>query len=158
MKSIQSLPSCLMVVAVLALAIGCTGRESPSKGGKNDHTHGAGPHGGALADWADGKYHVEFTVSHPDEEATVYILGSDEKSAVPIKAKDAQLLLKIKEPAFEVVLKSTPQKSDPEGKSSRFVGNHKKLGLVQEFAGTISAEVDGTQYTGEFKEEPEAEK
>lgn len=29
-----------------------------------------------------------------------------------------------------------------------------KLGVVQEFAGTISGEVDGTPYVADFKEEP----
>jgi hypothetical protein len=34
-----------------------------------DHEHGAGPHGGTLADWGGGKYHVEFTVDHDAKEA-----------------------------------------------------------------------------------------
>ena len=41
-----------------------------------------------------------------------------------------------------------------EGTSSRFVGRHENLGIVQEYTGIISAEVDGTPYAGNFKEEP----
>jgi len=38
--------------------------------------------------------------------------------------------------------------------SSTCVGQHDKLGVVQEFAGSITGEVDGTPYAGNFKEEP----
>ena len=58
--------------------------------------HGAGPHEGAVADWGGGKFHVEFTVDHDKQEATVYILGDDEKTATPIKA--ATILLKYQRP------------------------------------------------------------
>ena len=40
------------------------------------------------------------------------------------------------------------------GLASRFVDQQESLGIVQEFAGTISGEVDGTPYVGDFKEEP----
>lgn len=164
MKSIRILAGGLAVCAALSLAIGCGGQSGTipkgepkaAKGGKDDHAaHGAGPHGGTVADWGGGKYHVEFTVDHGKQEATVYILGSNEKTPAPIKAKDGQLLLTIKEPSFQVPLKAAPQTGDPEGKASRFVGKHEKLGKEQEFAGTISGEVDGTPYAGDFKEEPE---
>src|SRR5207244_3391351 len=114
----------------------------------------AGPHEGTLADWGGGKYHVEFTVDHGKQETVVYILGDDEKTAVPVKAKDGKLLLSIQQPAFQVDLTADPQPADSAGTSSRFVGKHEKLGVVQEFAGTISGEVDGTPYVGEFQEEP----
>jgi hypothetical protein len=116
------------------------------------HTHGAGPHDGTLADCGGGKYHVEFTVSHPDKQATVYILGDDEKSASPIKATEIHLT--IASPAVDIALTAQPQEGDPEGTSSRFVGTHDNLGIVQEYAGTISGEIEGTPYTGDFKEEP----
>ena len=51
--------------------------------------HGAGPHDGTLADWGGGKYHVEFTVDHDKQEATVYILGGDEKTPSPIKVRQS---------------------------------------------------------------------
>jgi len=114
--------------------------------------HGAGPHEGAVADWGGGKYHVEFTVDHDKQEATVYVLGSDEKSAAPVKAD--QLLLSISEPKFQVDLVAAPLDGETEGLASRFVGKHESLGKVQEFSGTISGEVDGTPYAGSFQEEP----
>lgn len=154
----------------LTLAIGCGEAEKPtpqptpaaSAPAKDDHGHdhkhdghGAGPHDGTLADWGGGKYHVEFTVDHDKQEATVFILGDDEKTATPIKA--ASILLSINDPKFQVELAASPLEGEAEGTSSRFVGKHESLGKVQEFAGTISGEVEGTPYAGEFKEEPHGE-
>ena len=112
--------------------------------------HGAGPHDGTLADWGGGKYHVEFTVDHEKQEGTVYILGADEKTPTPIKA--AEIQLSITDPMMQVTLKASPQEGDAEGTASRFVGNHEKLGVVQEYAGTISGVIDDTPYSGDFAE------
>lgn len=114
--------------------------------------HGAGPHDGTVADWGGGKFHVEFTVDHGKKEGTVYILGADEKTPTPIDA--AEIELTISDPVMQVTLKAAPQASDPAGKSSRFIGNHEKLGVVQEYAGVLSGVIDGTPYSGDFKEEP----
>ena len=116
------------------------------------HGHGAGPHDGTLADWGGGKDHVEFTVDHDKQEATVYVLGSDEKTPAPITSD--KVLLSITDPDFQTDLLPVPLEGDAAGTSSRFVGTHESLGIVQEYTGTISAEVDGTPYAGNFKEEP----
>lgn len=123
------------------------GHPHESDGG---HSHGAGPHDGTLTDWGGGKYHVEFTVDHDNQEATVYVLGSDEKTPEPITAE--KLLLTIKDPELQTDLMPVPLDGEGDGKSSRFVGNHEGLGVVQEYAGTISAEVEGTPYAGDFEE------
>jgi hypothetical protein len=124
----------------------------PQAESEEHHGHGAGPHEGTLADWGGGKYHVEFTVDHDKQEATVYILGDDEKTPAPIPTAEIQLT--ITDPAMQVALKAAAQEGDPEGSASRFVGNHESLGVVQEYAGTISGVVDDTPYSGDFKEEP----
>lgn len=155
------------LLMMLTLVFGCAEAEKPAPpvasttpakddhGHKHGHSgHGAGPHDGTLADWGGGKFHVEFTVDHDKQEATVFVLGDDEKSATPIKAADGKLLLTIKEPLFQVELTAMPLEGESEGMASRFVGKHEKLGIVQEFAGTISGEIEGTPYVGDFKEEP----
>ena len=114
------------------------------------HAHGEGPHGGTVADWGGGKFHVEFTVDHDKQEATVYILGDDEKTATPIDAEE--ITLSIKDPAFTASLKASPQDGDPAGKASRFVGNHENLGIVKVYEGSMSGAVSGTPYSGNFKE------
>jgi len=124
----------------------------PAPGEPAHAGHGAGPHEGTLIDWGGGKYHVEFTVDHAKKESTVYILGSDEKSPSPIKAQTIHLT--INDPMTELDLAAQPLEGEAEGLSSRFVGTHDTLGIVKEFAGTISGEIEGTPYTGDFKEEP----
>ena len=124
---------------------------SPAKGEAHP-AHGAGPHGGALTDWGGGAYHVEFTVDHDKKEVTVYIVGSDEKTPAPIKAQSIHLV--IDEPMTELDLAAKPVEGEAEGTSSRFVGTHDTIGVVREFAGTISGVIEGTPYTGDFKEEP----
>src|SRR5688572_8775060 len=154
MKRIGIAIACL---ALPLLTIGCASsapqaEKKPDTAAKAVHGHGAGPHDGTVADWGGGKYHVEFTVDHGKQETVVYVLGADEKTAAPIKAKDGKLLLSIKQPAFQVELQADPQTGETGGASSRFVGKHEKLGVVQEFAGTISGETEGTPYVGDFKE------
>jgi hypothetical protein len=127
------------------------GHEHGKGEGGHAHGHGTGPHDGTVADWGGGRYHVEFTVDHEKQEATVYVLGSDEKSAAPIKTD--KITLTIGDPELEADLLPVPLEGEPDGLSSRFVGKHKKLGIVQEYAGSMSAEIEGTPYTGDFKEE-----
>jgi hypothetical protein len=116
------------------------------------HAHSEGPHHGIIADWGGGKYHVEFTVDHSKQQATVYVLGSDEKTPTPIDATSIEL--SVIDPEMQVTLQASPQEGDSEGKASRFIGTHEKLGVAQEYAGTMSGVVDGTPYAGDFKEEP----
>lgn len=172
MKTSQLTVSTVAALLSISLMVGCGDKTTPSPDsvagtsttsetdhghphedeGEGTHGHGAGPHDGTLADWGGGKYHVEFTVDHDKKEATVYVLGSDEKTPEPITAES--LLLTIKEPQLQVDLLPVPLKGESSGKSSRFVGTHDGLATVMEYEGTMSAEVDGTPYAGNFKEEP----
>lgn len=142
------------LMVLLSLSFGCgTSAPVPAKKAAVDtgHDHGhAAPHGGTVADWGGGAFHVEFTVDHPKKEATVYVLGSDGKTAAPVKTPKIRLILL--DPATEIELTAKPLEGEAEGSSSRFVGTHDNLGIVKEFAGTISGEVAGTPYVGEFKE------
>ena len=166
-------PMGLTAVAIFASAIysvGCSQAPAPAKAppkaatakssdhghSHNDdhHSHGAGPHDGTLADWGGGKYHVEFTVDHDKKEAVIYVLDSDEKTAAPVKTADGKLLLSIREPAFQVELVARPLAGEGDGKSSCYGGTHESLGIIREFTGTISGEVDGTPFAGEFAEQP----
>ncbi len=171
MKNFCSLPTAFLATCIFGLTSGCQettapdavtptaptaaaehGHEHGEGEGEHGHGHGSGPHDGTLADWGGGKYHVEFTVDHDKHEATVYVLGSDEKSPSPIKTE--KILLSIGDPQLEADLLPVPLEGETDGLSSRFVGKHEKLGIVQEYAGTMTAEIEGTPYTGDFKEEP----
>ena len=165
MKKVRPFSIGIMLLG-LVVVTGCSNREGSSpkgsekaatKGGEGqDHTHGAGPHGGVVFDLGGGTYHAEFTVDHPKQEVVVYILGSDAKTAAPVKADKP--LLSINDPQFQVELRAVPLDGESKGVSSRFVGKHGRLGKEQEFAGTVSGEIDGKPYAGDFKEEPEQPK
>jgi hypothetical protein len=158
------LATLLLISAMLSLAVGCgqpatpptvtPAAPEPAAGAHDDHEHGPGPHGGTVLDWGGGAYHLEFTVDHDKQEATIYILGSDEKTPAPIMAETIHLT--IDDPMTELDLAAMPLEGEAEGTSSRFVGTHDTIGIVKEFAGTISGEIEGTPYTGDFKEEPHA--
>lgn len=159
---------CLLVVsATLALAGGCA-REKPkttaTNGKKQDgktppaHDHpDHGPHGGALAEWGDEEYHAEFTVDHKKKQATVYILDGSAKKPAPIAAETVELTLTHEKSPVQITLKADPDKDDPKGKSSRFVGTHDKLGEERPFEGEISANVGDVPYAGKFHEEEDDE-
>lgn len=152
----------MLLLAASVVAAGCGEKgqkpadETPatpttgSAAADDGHSHGEGPHGGVIADWGGGDYHVEFTVNHDAQDATVYILGADARSDAPVKAES--LLLTINDPSFQVELNPLPLDGEAAGMSSRFTGKHEKLGTVREFAGTISGEVEGTPYAGDFQE------
>ncbi len=157
MKCFGSLLACGLS---LGLLVGCTDSKPPIKpkpetGGKtphdHNHAHESGPHGGTIGEWGGGKYHIEFTVDHDKKESIVYVLGDDVKTPAPVKAE--KLMLSINEPKFQVELMAKPLEGEVAGMSSRFVGQNDSLGKVQEFSGSVTTEIDGTPYTGDFKEE-----
>lgn len=154
MKSFVAMSFCLLALVCFS---GCKDKAAADKDKKpkEGHTHGEGPHGGTLSDWGGGAYHIEFTVDHDKKEATVYIVGGDAKTPTPVKASKVHLV--INDPKTEFDLAAAPLDNEKDGKSSRFVGTNDTMGIVREFAGTISGEVEGTPYTGDFKEEPHPE-
>src|SRR5690349_3111232 len=121
-------PAMLIALAAFS-AVPAQDKAKPAD--KHDHPD-HGPHKGALAEWGEEEYHVEFTVDHTTQTATVFILDGTAKAAKPIDAKDLVLTLKQK-PAVTVKLQASPQPGDPAGKASRYVGKHAALGKEQEF-------------------------
>ena len=161
MSSVRMIAPSLAVLSILSVTWGCGDKKDKNPKSddaktttpaKEEHAHGDGPHGGTVADWGGGAYHVEFTVDHDKKQATVYVLGSDGKTPAPIKSEKIRLI--INDPETELDLVAQPQAGEAEGTSSRFVGTHDNIGIVKEFDGTISGEVEGTPYVGEFKELP----
>lgn len=149
------------LAAALAGSAGCEKKEDPpkvgvSKGNKSPgHVHGKGPHGGVIFDL--GKYHGEFVVDHDKKECTLYVLGADEQTPVPVSA--AELTLATKETKTmegkavpPLAVKLTPADAK-DGKATRFVGTDPGLGNVADFAGTVSGVIDGKPSTGEFVEQ-----
>ena len=90
------------------------------------------------------------------QEATLYVLGEDEKTPAPISAE--KLDLHLKAPAVQVELKPQPLDGESAGKVSRFVGKHEQLGKGPKLEGTVLGVIDGKPSQGEFKEEPKPKK
>ncbi|MGL4464300.1 MAG: hypothetical protein ACRDD1_17905 [Planctomycetia bacterium] len=144
---------CAPPAATAPKAVQTTAAPDPKVEKKDDHddnVHGAhGPHDGTIVDF--GAFHAEFCMDHAKKEATVYILDEEVKKPVPIAVET--ILLSIEKPAFQVDLKAAPIEGDPKGMASRFVAAHENFGKEQEFAGTMSAVIDGKPSLGDFKEE-----
>src|SRR5262245_45141705 len=145
-----------LACATVFAATGCPEKKpAPTEAPKDEHDHpDIGPHKGALAEWGDHDYILEFTVDHDTKEATIYVLDGKAQNAKPIPAKALTLGLK-QSPPVTIPLEAKPLGTDPAGEASRFVGKHDALAEKKEFAGTISGEVAGKKYSGTFKEGPD---
>lgn len=146
-----------MLTLGLAALVGCGAVSTTQPATKPDdtpaHAHpSAGPHGGPLVEWGEEELHLEVVIDRPAGTASVYVLGEDAKTLVPVATKTLTLSLN-GEPPTVVTLTADPQESDGKDKgSSRFVGKHeafKKDGLL---SGSVSGEKDGKKYTGKFRE------
>src|SRR5262249_13813455 len=95
----------------LVVAAGCDNKKDTPKPDdkKKDegHSHGAGPHKGTVFDFGGGKWHGEFDPDHKAKEATVWILGADEKTPAPIKADKLRLVVTNTNPKIEIDLLPT---------------------------------------------------
>ena len=164
MNKMRWLTAACLVGAVLAWGCSPTGGDKEKKAESDKHAkadkgkesehehHEPGPHGGALEDFGrDGKHHVEVVFDRDKKEATVYVLGEDEKTAKPIKSE--KLTLTLKDPDVRVELKPQPQAGEKDGLSSRFVGGDEKLGGKGAIViGSVTGEIAGKPDVAEYKE------
>ena len=150
--------TCILASALL-LGVGCgpTKTEKPNrkpdsnKGEVDDHDHPTvGPNGGPLVEWEHDKYFVEFFIDKDKKLATVVIYDGEVKNGVPIDAEFVTVnLSNFKEP-LALKLMPTPEKTDPQGKSSRFTCPAGKLDNTNNLAGSISAKVGDKTYNEKF--------
>lgn len=136
-------------LTVISTAAADDKQKSPPAEKGHDHPT-VGPHKGVLAEWGEEEYHVELVFDDKNKQATIYILDGTAKKAKPIAVTEVTLTLKQK-PPVTVKLKSTPDKGDPEGQSSRFVAKHDAFAKHQDLEGTISAKIGTKPYSGDFK-------
>lgn len=114
------------------------------------HAHPSeGPHHGSLIELGAEEYHGEFL--HDAESITIYILDSAATEQVPIEAESITLNVTHDGAATSHEMVATPDTSDPEGKSSRFVLSDAEVVTMLDSEGTtarISLTIDGTPYQG----------
>jgi hypothetical protein len=153
-----------LAAAVLGLSLiwatGCDGKkdapkpDAPKPDEDQGHAHGSGPHGGVIIEL--DKYHGEFKPDHGKKEATVWLLKGDAKSPARVKTDKLRLVVSNTNPKIEIDL--LPTDTDKDGTASTFVGKHDGFGVEMEYKGTVSAQIDGKPYSGDFEEKPEPKK
>jgi hypothetical protein len=106
-------------------------------------------------EWGEEEYHPEIVVDAKAGTVTVYVYGNDDDlkkaKAKAIEAKTLTLSLKTN-PAVTIKLEATPDKDDPKGQSSKFVGKNDVFTKEMKWAGTLSAKVGTKPYSGDFKQ------
>lgn len=151
--------SCGLLVAALA-ANGCSKpaevKPPATAESKEDHghSHGHGPNGGVVFDL--GGNHAEFTVDHDKQQATIVILGDDEKTPAAVAAEELTLIINETKTKDGTVVEAMTVSLKPEGatdgKAAKFVGTDPGIGNVADFSGTVSGEVEGKPAQGSFQE------
>lgn len=114
-----------------------------------------GPHKGVVVEWGDEELHPEVVVDKTAGTVTVYVYGNhDDLHKKKLKAIDSKTLtLSLKTtPATTVKLEPAPEKGDPKGSSTKFVGKHDVFTTGAKLEGTLSGKVGTKPYSGELKQ------
>lgn len=118
----------------------------------HDHAHPTeGPHHGNLIELGNEQYHAELIHDDASGTLTVYILDAAAKIAVPITAPELTINITHDGQGEQHKILAKAEKSDPAGKSSRFVSEDKELmeELDHEDAtAQLVVNVEGTQLRG----------
>jgi hypothetical protein len=121
------------------------------------HEHAEhGPHGGHIIEIGnDHQYHGEVTFDAKAKTIAVYLFGADLKTPLAIPEKEVTLNLMIDKKPQSFELKATPQKEDPEGKSSKFelAGDlivAEKIHDDEDLQGQLNVSIDGNPYVGKI--------
>ena len=150
----------LLIVLFLGVSVGCddgvvknTPVVDPHSG--NDHGPRVHPtehiHQGELVELGDGEYHGEVVRDDEAGTVTIYVLDSAAKKQVAIKATQINVNVKVGPEPVRFPLAASPDDSDAEGRSSRFVSSDAGLMKVLDAKGTnplLSLRIEGESYRG----------
>lgn len=155
----------LMAWIPLCLAAGCgSGNDEFREFGESDnventnppevHEHAEhGPHGGHLAELGGEDYHAEVLFDPDARELTVYLLGSDVETAMPVSTETVRLNLLVDEAPISLELASAPLEGETDG-SSRFAVSGDSIPEAihdaEDLQGSVVVTIDGTPYRGEI--------
>ena len=92
-------------------------------GEEHAREHGEAPHGGEILDLGGGAAHLEVIHDHDGGTITVYVLGADMKTAVPVETPVVNLVT-ASGPATVALAAIDP---GADGKASAFKGSHEGL-------------------------------
>lgn len=163
MKSPTLLCTLSLVIAAFLIA-GCANDSSPgtpsgpetagppdTMDAHADHVHPSeGPHHGDLVELGNEEYHAE--ILHDESgTVTIYILDGSAKKQVAIDATEVTINAKHDGKPEQFKLAASPEESDPEGKSSKFVSNEGELAHHLDEEGAepkLVLTIDGKSYRG----------
>lgn len=115
----------------------------------HDSDHEA-PHGGTLVELGEHAYHAEIVFDEKTHSILVYLLDGEAKGRVGIEAKALTLKIGDGDKAESHTLNAQPQKTDAEGKASRFASSDEALFERfhdnESLAGQIDIPLDGKSY------------
>lgn len=137
----------LALVAGLGLLIG----HGAQAARLDDH---AGPHKGTVIEWGEEELHPELVFDAKGGTVTAYIYGDhNDLHKAKLKAIDSKaLILSLKtDPPTTIKLDPMPEKGDPKGSSTKFVGKHEVIKKDVKWTGTLAGKVGTKPYSGEFK-------
>jgi hypothetical protein len=147
----------LCVGLALVLAGGCNPRveKGTGTGTPDDHDdHGGTIESGQTLDLGkEHKYHIKYYRDLKKKEVKVIILGKDNKTPEPIDAKSIELKISNTKKPVQLKLEAKKQDSDPEGKSSQFVGMDDALAEDLEFEGEIEVMIGDSPLQAKLKED-----
>jgi hypothetical protein len=146
-----------LVLSVAPLLSGCpaantskelTDADKKSTAPVDAHAHEHGPHDGEVVEL--GEYHGE-VVLEKDRKATLYVLDSELKNAVPLAETTAVLVLKTGMESTKIDLKAMPLEGETDGKSSRFQSEGPLPEAIKDghdIAGDVTLTIAGKATTG----------
>lgn len=150
-----------IVLSMICLS-GCGGGSTPTARtsesgahGGHDHSHDhptEGPHHGHLIELGNEEFHGEL-LHDDDGNLTIYILDSSAKKTVPIEATEVTVNLSHAGEASQHKLAASATEGDPEGMSSRFQIQDKKLVDALDAEGSTAqlvVTINGKQFIGKI--------
>lgn len=116
------------------------------------HAHPTeGPHHGDLVELGNEEYHAEILHVEDSGMITIYVLNGAATEQVPIDATEVTINAKHEGQPEQFTLTASPDATDPQGKSSRFISNDQELAhcLDEEGAGPrLVLTINGKSYRG----------
>jgi len=169
----RTLTHWMILFAALVVLPSCAG-ETPTSGpdtsagaaheqlqDDHEHTHdddghghpSHGPHGGVLIELGNDEYHGELVHDEEAGTVTINVLDGSATQTLPIEASKVKINVVADGQPAQYSLAASPEESDPEGLSSRFVSSDEKLvGQLHEdgTVGTLVLTIKGKSYRGEL--------
>ncbi len=145
-----SLPS---LVAVALLVTGCgSNNPAPPKGETGHHDHPTeGPHKGHLIELGSEEFHAELTHDDASKTITVYLLGSDAKTAAMSSEPEIALNLVVAGEPLQAKLVAAPMEGEAADKCSRYtLVDEKVLAALEnpKTTGRLNVTIAGKSYSG----------